>query len=895
MTHFVERIFHVCLMLCFVMAYGKIQAQVETRSLMPVPAEVTYEQGKFRLDPQFTAGFQGSFDDRLYATATRFLRRLEGRTGIFPFQEMLSSADKNPQASILIQVERAAKIALHEDESYELQITDTQIRLKAPTDLGAIRGLETILQLLETDEKGYYFPAVTIRDAPRFPWRGLMIDVARHFMPVDVILRNLDAMAAVKLNVFHFHLTDNQGFRIESKQFPRLHELGGERQYYTQQDIKRIIEYADQRGIRVVPELDLPAHATSWLVAYPQYSARKDTIYQKVERKAGIFDPVLDPTREETYEFVEAVLTEILPLFPDAYAHIGGDENEAGKDWNENPDIQAFMKKNNIPDNHALQAYFNQRMLKIFTKLGKKMLGWEEILHPNLPKDAIIHSWFGKESLFRAVKAGHEAMLSNGYYIDVMQSAEHHYRQDVILPEGANLTPEESKRILGGEVTMWTELATPRTLDSRIWPRSIAIAERFWSPAHVTDIDDMYRRLDIISPQLEEHGLQHITWQNSILRNLSAGENIEPLRTLIGAIAPLQGYKRNPDDGHGAGAIFTMLSPMTLLMDAANADPKEARIFRNLVRCYLDNQDNSKETEIRYYLTKWAENHAQIQKTAQKSPNIRPILSLSENLKRISHLGLKVLDGNEIDYPKALKMLHEARNDHSGRCDIQVVDAIERIVKKNYAYLEAVYTPKAPKIDGKLADWKDAPWAYFTHSQWYFQADTCRFAMRWDDKNLYIAFDVRNINLQATHNQRDAKGLHYDDGIEILIDPKGDAAEIWQEDDIAYHVNILNVIYDEKGMKNNEFDQTWNGKAKTAVQTYGTINALKPYDKGYAVEVAITWKELGISPKDTDFKPRINLAVNDIYDRTGKYRYYDYMKLTMFHQPAGFAKLKLVK
>jgi N-acetyl-beta-hexosaminidase len=285
---------------------------------------------------------------------------------------------------------------LDEDESYQLQVSDQKVQLTAPTVVGALRGVETLLQLLSVDRSGSYFPAVKVQDQPRFHWRGLLIDVGRHYQPPEVLKRNLDAMAAVKLNVFHWHLTEDQGFRVESKKFPRLHQLGSDGLYYTQDQIREIIDYARERGIRVVPEFDIPGHSTSWLVGHPELGSAPGPY--TIERGAGIFEPALDPTREEVYKFLDIFLGEMASLFPDAYMHIGGDENE-GKQWDRNPKIQAFMKEKGIKDNHALQAYFNTRVLKILEKHKKKMIGWDEILQPELPKNAVIHSWRGPAAL----------------------------------------------------------------------------------------------------------------------------------------------------------------------------------------------------------------------------------------------------------------------------------------------------------------------------------------------------------------------------------------------------------------------------------------------------------------------------------------------------------------
>ena len=334
-------------------------------NLMPIPAELAMGEGRFRLTEDFTITVIGPASDQAYGGATRMLRRLSGRTGFFFSQDFIGSDDTTSGAPVKLKWSRSGQVKLSENESYTLEVTADYITLSAETDIGILRGLETLLQLLAANREGYYFPAIRIEDAPRFPWRGLLIDVGRHFMPVDVIKRNLDGMAAVKLNVLHWHLSENQGFRVESKTYPKLHELGSDGFYYTQEQIKDIIAYADTRGIRVMPEFDIPGHSTSWLTGYPELASAPGPY--TIERGFGVSDPSLDPTRETTYEFLDAFFREMTDLFPDQYMHIGGDEVE-GSQWDANPDIQAFMREHQLPDNEALQSYFNQRILEILTK-----------------------------------------------------------------------------------------------------------------------------------------------------------------------------------------------------------------------------------------------------------------------------------------------------------------------------------------------------------------------------------------------------------------------------------------------------------------------------------------------------------------------------------------------
>ena len=237
--------------------------------LMPVPASVQLQTGRLKIDASFTIAIEGFTDERLQGAIHRMARRLEGRTGL-EFSRTASPDAKT--AALVIQCKAAGKTvpSIEEDETYALESSDKQTILKAATVVGIIRGLETFLQLLDSDSAGYFIPAVNIQDKPRFPWRGLLIDVGRHFEPVEILKRNLDGMAAVKLNVLHWHLTEDQGFRVESKRYPRLHQMGSDGLFYTQDQVREVIAYARERGIRVMPEFDLPGHATSWLVGHPE-------------------------------------------------------------------------------------------------------------------------------------------------------------------------------------------------------------------------------------------------------------------------------------------------------------------------------------------------------------------------------------------------------------------------------------------------------------------------------------------------------------------------------------------------------------------------------------------------------------------------------------------------
>ena len=596
---------------------------------MPVPANVAWKNGRLPITKDFKIAVVGKIDERLKSYVFRVTRRLEGRT-ILEFSRDFSSDAPNAQLLIETQSTGNAIPKLGDDESYNLEINEKQAKISAATTVGAMRGLETFLQLLEGDANGFYFPAVSIQDKPRFPWRGLMIDSARHFQPMEVLRRNLDAMAAVKLNVLHWHLTEDQGFRVESKKLPELHLQGSDGLFYTQEQIREIIRYAADRGIRVMPEFDMPGHATAWVVSHPEIASAPGPY--TIERRPGIFDPTLDPTNEKTYKLLEIFFGEMAALFPDAYMHIGGDENE-GKQWNANPQIQAFMKANNIKDQHGLQTYFNKRILKFLQKGGKIMMGWDEIFQPDLPKDVVIHSWRGQKALAEAAKQGFTGVLSNGYYIDLMFPASQHYVVDP-LPADTTLTAEEQKRILGGEATMWSEWVSPETIDSRIWTRTAAIAERFWSPREVNDVDDMYRRLEIISAQLEELGLTHRRNQSMLLRRLTNNQDISALQTLVSVIEPVKEYRRYQVRKQ------TMLSPLTGLIDAAQADANGAREFNKLVKTYAKNNDfQNALIPLSIFFADWKNSGSVLKKQIASAPALMEANQLAADLESLGETG----------------------------------------------------------------------------------------------------------------------------------------------------------------------------------------------------------------------------------------------------------------
>ncbi len=608
-------------------------AQMSSNRLMPQPARLEQASGAFPLTSalSITTSLQ---DPRLMAGIDRFKEQLQQRVGIH--LAPTTGSTTVPNLTLNVQGPGQPIQSLDEDESYQLTVTPQAVHLNAATTVGALHGLETLLQLIQPAGDSFVLPAVTINDSPRFGWRGLMIDCSRHFEPIPVLKRNIDAMAAVKLNVFHWHLIDDQGFRIESRLFPQLTALGSDGLFYTQDEARDLIAYARARGIRVVPEFEMPGHSTAWLVAYPELASgiRPDGI----RREFGIAKVALDPTRDETYAFIQRFLGEMAALFPDPYMHIGGDETQS-PDWKSSPRILAFMKAHDLKDPDALQAYFNQHVLKILTGLNKHMVGWDEILNPALPHDVVVQSWRGQASLSAGAREGYQGLLSAGYYLDAMQPAGQMFLVDPI-PADTTLTPAQQKLILGGEIAMWAEQIHAETIDSRLWPRSAAIAERLWSPGNDRDVADMYRRLDTTSVELETLGLHHLSQEDASLRALAQTQNIEALHTFASAMEPVPFYDRYKQQH------TDQLTVLDLFVDAVRPDPPTRFRTEQLTTALLGSHgaDQAAATGLITQFQTWQTSIPVAKQQIDAAPLLADIRNRPDQLSHLTTIALQAVN-----------------------------------------------------------------------------------------------------------------------------------------------------------------------------------------------------------------------------------------------------------
>lgn len=729
-------------------------------TLMPLPAKLAIKAGKLDISKGLQVDYVNFSDEKIEKSIRRLILRIEQKTGF--------KIDTTPGAKLRINCLKNAPSEIQqvkEDESYMLKITSNIISLEAQSPFGVLRGLETILQLLYIENGNWYLPLVEIEDIPRFPWRGLMLDVCRHWIPKEVVLRIIDGMATVKMNVFHWHLSDDEGFRVESKVFPKLHEIGSKGKYYTQDEIMEVVAFAAERGIRVVPEFDLPGHSKSWQIAYPELRSGNYPLEFGI-RNGLAFAPPIDPTLESTYHFLDLLMAEMAGIFPDSYLHIGGDEVNP-KYWKENPSIQEFMIRNNMHDHHDLQAYFNKRMQQILGKHGKLMLGWEEILHPDLGKDIVVQSWRSHKSLFEAVQKGGTAILSAGWYLDLVLPAGKHYEIDPLVLAGAvdiepdtsywkmfdlvldlagnemksqivifdrdpenvygffsmmesrtgfkngtlhgsdlqfsftgpvgemkyhaqlagdsingkisigllgfktkgiksggsdmpgtempvievmkPLTDDEKSRIIGGEACQWAEFVDHENVESRIWPRAAAIAEKLWSPQELTtDVEDMYRRLIVTSEQLTLQGSTHHTHYEAKLRTLIPEDGIAYLKVLLDVLEEVK-YHNRMQALLEMDMVYLPDFPLDRVVDAVRPESMEARGFNKAVDSFIDYKRMEARDEIYSQIERWQHNHESLMPFFPVSTKLQDIQKISEELSLVSAATLSIMNKDQAD------------------------------------------------------------------------------------------------------------------------------------------------------------------------------------------------------------------------------------------------------
>ena len=425
---------------------------------------------------------------------------------------------KNPILDHSINLIIDSTISKH-SEYYNLDINKNFILIKGSDREGLIHGVYSLIQLIPrssgvNDSK---LACVKINDYPKFKWRGLLLDCCRHFMSIDFVKRYIDLLAYHKMNVLHWHLTEDQGWRIEIDKYPKLTDVGAWRKekdgsiyggFYTKEQIKEVVNYAYKRGVNIVPEIELPGHCVAALAAYPEYSCTGGPF--EVEKDWGVFKDIYCAGNDSTFVFLENILDEIIELFPSKYIHIGGDEAPKYR-WENCSKCKKRIQDENIQDTHELQSYFIQRIENYISGKGKKLIGWDEILEGGLANNATVQSWRGFEGALEAVKTGHDAIVSptSHAYFDYDLDAidlEKVYNFD---PIPIDVPSDKLKHIIGGECNMWSERAPQNTVDSKVFPRLLAMSEVLWDYPTIRDYNLFYERVQAHYKRLDVLGVNY--------------------------------------------------------------------------------------------------------------------------------------------------------------------------------------------------------------------------------------------------------------------------------------------------------------------------------------------------------------------------------------------------
>lgn len=535
-------------------------------NLIPYPRNVEFMDGEFEVNNQTVVkGLEKSFEYQF------FLNSLHKRSNLDLSKNKRSSGEN----VIFFTIDKKINDAV----DYEINVDKELISVKAKNNEGLFHGIQTLLQLIQNSKNGY-IPAVKISDAPKFAWRGMHLDVCRHFFTVDEVKQYIDYLAMYKLNTFHWHLTDDQGWRIEIKKYPKLTEIGSKRKesmigayvdntfdgkpygpyFYTQEQIKDVVKYATERHITIVPEIEMPGHALAALSAYPELACTKGPFQPAT--KWGVFDDVFCP-KDETFQFLENVLDEVMKLFPSKYIHIGGDECPKTR-WKECAHCQELIKNNNLKDEHGLQSYFIHRIEKYVNSKGRKIIGWDEILEGGLAPNAAVMSWTGIKGGVEAAKSGHFAVMTPGSYCYF-----DHYQGDPATEPNAfggftpldkvysynpipeELNTDEAKYILGVQANLWTEYILDfKQVQYMIFPRLLALSEVGWGTSDLKNYKEFEGRVINEFKTLDKMGVNYaksiynvsgkvISGNNGVAYELSTSQNPNGIRYTLDGTDPV--------------------------------------------------------------------------------------------------------------------------------------------------------------------------------------------------------------------------------------------------------------------------------------------------------------------------------------------------------------------
>ncbi len=618
-------------------------------ALLPQPRSIRQGHGLLRVTGAFGVDWLGHRSAMLDRVVSRFQHGVARRTGLDPVRAGTA------QLRIDCRGDTKGYLTIEASERYSLAIKDDTVLLTADGPAGVLHGLATLRQSIANVADGFAIAAMAIEDAPRFVWRGVMIDVARHFVSLPTLKRQIDAMELVKLNVLHLHLSDNEGFRVESRLYPKLHE-GSSPDFYSQAEIRELVAYAADRGVRIVPEFDVPGHTLAMLRAYPEYASGS----------------ALNPANPKTFVFLDRLFGEMTALFPDPYFHVGGDEISSA-DWKANRRIQAFMRANGLKTLGELESWFFDRVRQGVAAHGKKVVGWEEVARAPVPDDVVVQTWRSAGAVARVTGRGNRVIATCGYHFDKLWPCESHYAVDPHDPTSSGLTREQFEEalakglpaalvaedavidpslkltatqralVLGGEGALWTELVTEEMLDGRLWPAAAAVAERLWSPASVRDPKDMYRRLIVVQDGLRVAGLEDDANRRRMAERLAPGES-EPVAILLDLVSPVRNHAHN----RAALALLKGKTPaaqdLNELADAASADSLVARHFALDAERFGEG-DRSGAAALEATLVSWRDNHGRFANVARGVPQLEVALPISADIAALAEIGLEALAG----------------------------------------------------------------------------------------------------------------------------------------------------------------------------------------------------------------------------------------------------------
>jgi hexosaminidase len=504
-----------------------VNAMDQNINIIPYPQELKVNSGNFVLTPTTVIYFD-SDEDKSALIARHLQNTLKPATG-YPLK--ISKFDPDTQKSnyLLLTTKNAQEFL--GSEGYMLEVTPQQIIVKAPQPSGLFYGIQTLRQLLPPEilknspspDITWKIPAVEIKDFPRFPWRGLMLDCSRTFQSLDYIKKTIERMALYKMNVLHLHLTDDQGWRLEIKRYPELtqtgarfpekyHEPPAHQGFYSQKEMKELVEYAASRNIIIVPEIELPGHSLSALSCYPHLSCTGGPfeIYPFF-KGPNITQEIYCAGNEETFEFLTNILSEVFEIFPSKYIHIGGDEAPKSR-WQQCPKCQARIKAEDLKDEHELQSYFIKRIEKYVNSQGRQIIGWDEILEGGLAPNAAVMSWRGIKGGIAATQAQHSVVMSptSHCYFDYKYEAIDSKKAYLFEPVPQQLTESQGRYILGLQANFWSHIdREPQKVDYQLFPRLLSLAERGWSPRELRDWEKFHLRLQHHLPRLEILGINY--------------------------------------------------------------------------------------------------------------------------------------------------------------------------------------------------------------------------------------------------------------------------------------------------------------------------------------------------------------------------------------------------